>query len=66
MKKHSCSTSNVFALLGIPLSTLILWISEGKVLALQELSKRLNIWNAGDIGAWVSHSALGEQSGGKA
>ena len=66
MTKHFYRTSNVFALLGIPPSTLVLWISEGKVLALQELSKRLNIWNAGDIGAWVSQSALGEQSGGKA
>lgn len=66
MKKHSYSTSNLFALLCIPLSTLILWISEGKVLAPQKLSKRLNIWNAGDIDAWVSHSVLVEQSGGKA
>ena len=49
MKKHSYSTSNVFALLCVPLSTLILWISEGKVLAPQKLSKRLDIWNAGDI-----------------
>ena len=66
MTIHLYRTSNVLALLGISLSTLVLWISEGKVLALQELSKRLNIWNAGDIGAWVSHSALGEQWGGKA
>ena len=66
MKKQFYRTSNIFSLLGIPLSTLNLWTSEGKFQKSQKLGKRLNIWNAADIDAWISRSALAEQSGGKA
>lgn len=66
MKKHLYRTSNVFALLGIPLSTLTLWISEGKFPEPQKLGINLNISNDPDIDAWISRSVLVEKSGGKA
>lgn len=54
MNDELLRTSDVLPLLGISRSTLDLWVSTGYFPKPHKLGRKLNVWSATDIEAWLS------------
>ena len=62
MNSELLRTGDVLTLLGISRSTLDLWVSKGYFPKPQKLGRKLNVWSANDIEAWLSQISSAESN----